>query len=313
MSVPHSRIHILGLGSICTFTAHSLRDVKEPGPPAISLRLHRKSLYEEYVQNDSRITLRSLDGDTIYQRDYDAGIYSCGQWQVPSSTLAVEEIKYLVVFIKALKARLTRLLTILFLQNGCGMLDQVNKHLFHDPALRPNCIVGVISHGVALDPPFNVTHTGPSSVTVGLVPRAASLSYTDVLETQLEKLAMNAFSNSGCAMYDAKNAILFTFPELRRTILSEISNIILRLSELRGDEGVEERFSIDRLERTVNRVLERTMEMMCSMVVDLRHRREIEVAFINGYWIQREREVGVSVDINESLMAKILACSYFVA
>lgn len=134
---------------------------------------------------------------------------------------------------------------------------------------------------------------------------ATSYTYTDVFQIQLEKLAVNAFCNPVCALHDAKNAILFGFPELRREILSEISNIVLHLPELAGVPGVRERFCVERLESTVNGILERTRETTCSMVVDLRGRRETEVRYINGYWVRRGREVGVSVAVNEGLMREV--------
>ncbi|BCS30215.1 ketopantoate reductase family protein [Aspergillus puulaauensis] len=346
LAVSRPHIHVLGLGSIGTFTAHGLQDI--PEPPEVTLLLHRESLYEEYIRDSGRITLRTLDGGITKHDGYNVELYKSGKWQTPSSfTPANNKINNLIVTVKAtqtvsaldaLKSRLSPSSTVLFLQNGCGMIDDVNEQLFPDPTTRPNYIVGVISHGVTLDSPFNATHTGAAAISLGSVPRATtpaqqrsgdttgeegegymlttllaqsprlaatSYTYTDVLQIQLEKLAVNGFCNPVCALHDAKNAILFGFPELRREILSEISNIVLHLPELAGVPGVRERFCVERLESTVNGILERTRETTCSMVVDLRGRRETEVRYINGYWVRRGREVGVSVAVNERLMREV--------
>ncbi|GKZ25758.1 hypothetical protein AbraIFM66951_002413 [Aspergillus brasiliensis] len=342
-------IHVLGLGSIGTFTAHGLKDI--PNPPAVTLLLHRESLYQEYIRNNRRIALNTISGDTIHHSDYNLEIYKQGAWRTPTDSSADGQIHHLVVTVKAtqtvsalraLRSRLSRASAILFLQNGCGMIDEVNEHLFPDPETRPNYLTGVISHGVTLASPFNAIHTGASAISLGLVPRensqssqntpdagnklqeegepeymlhniprsprlsAKSYSFSDVFQIQLEKLAVNAFCNPVCALHDSKNGILFDFPELRRAILTEISNIVLRLPELRGVDGVEERFGVDRLEETVNGILERTRETTCSMVVDLRNRRETEIRFINGYWVRRGRQAGVSTAVNEELMDKVL-------
>ncbi|GKZ33171.1 hypothetical protein AbraIFM66950_002960 [Aspergillus brasiliensis] len=338
-------IHVLGLGSIGTFTAHGLKDI--PNPPSVTLLLHRESLYHEYIRNNHRIALNTTSGDTIHHSDYNLEIYKQGAWHTPTDSTADDQIDNLIVTVKetqtvsalrALRSRLNRASTILFLQNGCGMIDEVNEHLFPDPRTRPNYLTGVISHGVTLASPFNAIHTGASAISLGLVPREHSpssphtttitetgepeymlhniprsprlsarfYSFPDVFQIQLEKLAVNAFCNPVCALHDSKNGILFDFPELRRAILTEISNIVLRLPELRGVDGVEERFGVDRLEETVNGILERTRETTCSMVVDLRNRRETEIRFINGYWVRRGREVGVSTAVNEELMDKVL-------
>lgn len=116
---------------------------------------------------------------------------------------------------------------------------------------------------------------------------------------------MNTFCNPICALRDSKNVILFRFPERQRKILSEVLNIILHLPELAGVPGVKERFNISRLENIVNRILERTRETTCSMVINLRSGRETEVRYINGYWVRRGREVEVSLTVNEDLMEGI--------
>ncbi|PYI12328.1 6-phosphogluconate dehydrogenase C-terminal domain-like protein [Aspergillus sclerotiicarbonarius CBS 121057] len=347
------RIHVLGLGSIGTFTAHGLKDI--PSPPAVTLLLHRQSLYDEYLRNNGKITLNTLDGKKISHDDYDVEVCHDGTWHIPPSspssstfTETTSEIKHLILTVKAtqtvsalrsLTPRLTSSSTILFLQNGCGMIDDVNEHLFPDPKTRPIYIMGVISHGVTLTSPFNATHTGASTISLGAVPPTTTQNtpntttttttndkeyllqslplsprlttttypYSTLLQIQLEKLSVNAFCNPVCALHNAKNGILFTFPSLRRSILSEISNIVLNLPELQNVPGVKERFSVNRLEETVNGILERTRETTCSMVVDLRAGRETEVRYINGYWVKRGREVGVEVGVNEGLMGEVLA------
>ncbi|KAL4799507.1 ketopantoate reductase PanE/ApbA C terminal-domain-containing protein [Aspergillus venezuelensis] len=304
----HPRIHILGLGSIGTFTAHGLKQVSDP--PA----WHTPS---------------SSSSSSSYK--------ACG-----------DHINHLIVTVKStqtvralrpLKPRLTQSSTILFLQNGCGMVDEVNNHLFPDPATRPNYITGVISHGVTLTAPLHARHTGAFSISLGLVPRedarnpirhqrptpdepknhnnddkqnrlqallplspilnATNHPYTTTHQIQLEKLAVNAFCNPVCALHNAPNGILLApsgpIATLRREILSEISNIVLHLPEFQGVPGVCERFAPHRLEETVLGILERTRWTVCSMVVDVRKGRETEVKFINGYWVRRGREVGVAV------------------
>ncbi|OJJ04487.1 hypothetical protein ASPVEDRAFT_135163 [Aspergillus versicolor CBS 583.65] len=339
------QIHVLGLGSIGTFTAHGLKDI--PTPPKVTLLLHRESLYEEYIRCGGGITLRTLDGGITRHDGYDVEVYKSGTWtSTAAPEPAIETINNLIVTVKAtqtvsalaaLKSRLTRSSTILFLQNGCGMIDDVNEQLFPDPSTRPNYIVGVISHGVTLDSAFNATHTGAAAISLGRVPTqssrdtteeeggggymltalprsprlaATSYNYADVLQIQLEKLAVNAFCNPVCALHNSKNAILFNFPDLRREILSEISKIVLHLPELAGVPGVKERFCVERLEDTVNGILDRTRETVCSMVGDLRAGRETEVRYINGYWVRRGREVGVSVAVNEGLMRDIEQVSF---
>ncbi|KAE8145965.1 ketopantoate reductase PanE/ApbA-domain-containing protein [Aspergillus avenaceus] len=347
--MPHSvhspRIHVLGLGSIGTFAAYSLREI--PNKPPVTLLLHRESLLDAYRQNGNKILLTTRENTLLEQSGYDLEVQQAGQWHRVTETAEIEptesEISHLILSVKAtqtaqalapLRHRLTPNSTILFLQNGCGMIDEVNDVLFPDPVTRPNYIVGVISHGVTLNRAFHITHTGFASVSMGPVPRgpddtapspsqsyllsalplsprlnATSYAYTEVLQFQLEKLAVNAFCNPLCALNDAKNGFLFTIPETKRALLAEISQVIMALPELRGVSGVRERFAVDRLEDTVEGILVKTAETTCSMVWDLRAARETEVRFINGYWVRRGREVGISTPVNEGLVEEVLGRS----
>jgi 2-dehydropantoate 2-reductase len=81
---------------------------------------------------------------------------------------------------------------------------------------------------------------------------------------------LNAFCNPLCALNDSINGFIFNIPETRREILAEISNVVVALPALKHIPGVQERFSVDTLEETVNRVIGKTYNATCSMVWDLR-------------------------------------------
>ncbi|KAF5859440.1 hypothetical protein ETB97_002893, partial [Aspergillus alliaceus] len=188
---------------------------------------------------------------------------------------------------------------ILFLQDGNGTINELNPFLFPDPANGPNYFTGVISDGVTLTQPFHATHKGFASISPGLLPRpgcapepnsqylldilplsprlnATSYPYTEVLQIQLEKLAVNALCNPLCAPNDAPNGFLFSISETRKGILTEISKAVLVLPELRGVGGVREQFVVERLEVTVKTILVKTAESTCPMVRNLRAERETE-------------------------------------
>lgn len=347
---PH--VHVLGLGSIGTFAAHSIAGIPPPLTPSVTLLLHRPSLVDQYLENGSQITLKAVDGKIINRSGYNMEVLEAGQWYGVNSapcdntvdtkkTVRDDIIDHLVVSVKGpqtlaalrpLKHRLSASSDIFFLQNGIGTIEDVNKHVFTDEKSRPNYITGVISHGVSLNSPFNISHTGFAATSLGLVPRsesalknthgntpyllkalplvqrlnATSHKFLDVFQIQLEKLAVNAFCNPLCALNNAKNGFLFTIPDTRRALLTEISQVVNALPELRDVPGVPERFSVDRLEATVNSIIQKTRETTCSMVVDLRRGQKTEIEFINGYWCQRGREVGIPMPLNDQLVRQIL-------
>ena len=77
----------------------------------------------------------------------------------------------------AVKSRLLPTSTLCFLQNGMGVIDDVNEQLFPDPATRPNYMQGIITHGANVPPqkaeqdPFYAVHAGKGTIALGLLPR----------------------------------------------------------------------------------------------------------------------------------------------
>ncbi|GME27871.1 Ketopantoate reductase ApbA/PanE [Neofusicoccum parvum] len=84
-----------------------------------------------------------------------------------------------VAAISAIKHRLTSSSTICFLQNGMGVIDEVNKELFPDESTRPTYIQGIISHGVHSSAPFSATHAGVGTIQLGILPRGPLSTQSD--------------------------------------------------------------------------------------------------------------------------------------
>jgi 2-dehydropantoate 2-reductase len=179
------RIYILGTGSIGKFVAHSLRGL--PNPPPVTLVFHKKSYLDTWEAENKEITLKT-DGISVARSGFDVEFYRAAfrrhgqqvtydeymsphidphlQVEVSRSEEAPspldenasrEPIHNLIVSVKAadtvgallnVRHRLQPESSILFLQNGMGIIDQVNTEVFPDPTTRPNYMLGIISHGV---------------------------------------------------------------------------------------------------------------------------------------------------------------------
>ncbi|QDS68141.1 hypothetical protein FKW77_010305 [Venturia effusa] len=265
-----------------------------------------------------------------------------------------DPIDYLILTVKAIgtvsallsvRNRLGPRSTILFLQNGMGMLDDVDKEVFPDPVSRPQYMVGIITHGANnpdLSKPFRVVHAGKGAISIGLpysrempsstrssdpfnmtpashyllrtvcsspILCASPLSPIELLQTQLEKVAINAVINPMTVLIDCRNGGLlynYAFSRVMRLLLAEISLVIRTLPELQDLPNLVTRFSTERLETRVVSVANRTADNISSMLADVRQGRRTEVDYINGYIVKRGEELGISCFMNYMIMQLVI-------
>lgn len=193
------RVHIMGLGSIGTLIAHSLRCL--PNPPPITLMIHRPEYYEEFKKRGRVISLINKQNEiNDEQTGYDVDLFERGPtidqgfWRfIPDRALnapntnPVEQaekmpsgelyIHSLVVAVKgpttvsalrSIKHRINAETTICFMQNGLGQIDELNQQVFTDPARRPTYMLGILSHGAYMSSPCTVVHAGYGTVALGI-------------------------------------------------------------------------------------------------------------------------------------------------
>ncbi|KAF2034517.1 hypothetical protein EK21DRAFT_108130 [Setomelanomma holmii] len=137
---------------------------------------------------------------------------------------------------------------------------------------------------------------------------AAAFSPPDLLQMQLEKLAVNCIVNPLTVLLDARNgALLYNYALTRtlRLLLSEISLVIRSLPELQYIPNVQTRFDPGRLETVVVGVANRTKDNISSMLADARAGRETEIEYINGWIVQRGEELGIRCTMNYMLMQMV--------
>lgn len=367
-SRPLSRtIHILGSGNIGKLVAHSLAGLAEP--PPITLLLHRPLLIQQWYDEGEAIEIISGD-DSVVRRGFsvelatqpEAGLeerYPGFAENILDPTAPPENpIDNLVVTTKAaftvpallsIRRRLHSGSTICFIQNGMGIIEDVSKHVFPDPANRPRYMAGTTTHGVAAHDArqFAAFHNGVGTTSLSvtpvlhhaLMPRgedhrlvrrssgwtnstlymarmltrptaldARGYPYVEFMQSQLEKLAVNCVINPLTSMYDCTNGdLLFNFAATRsfRKILEEFCQVVRKLPELQGIEGVEDRFRKGLLEKRVVSIAEKTSTNTSSMLQDIRKGRKTEIDYINGYIMNRARQIGVACPVN-SLMVQMI-------
>ncbi|KAL5337572.1 ketopantoate reductase PanE/ApbA C terminal-domain-containing protein [Aspergillus crustosus] len=356
------RIHILGVGNVGTFVAHSL--ASQSSPPPITLLLHRPEWYTAFRRWKHQVAVQSK-GLSDVKTGFDVNVLHEGFWRsipaenrednasaAPIEQAPHEVIECLIVSVKApvtadalqtVHHRLTPNSTILFLQNGMGIIDDINAKVFPDPKQRPNYMIGIISHGLLRSDDFHVSHTGLGTTILGpvlppisgtallndkesdwapstkylmrtltLTPQLVAVAEppSSVMLHQLEKLAMNSVINPLTALMGCRNGELlynYSFTRIMRLLLLEISSVICSLPELQSVPGIESRFSPERLRWMVTQLANKTGMNYSSMLQDVRANKTTEIEFLNGYIVRRGEEVGVKCVVNYMIKHLVLA------
>ncbi|KAL7268180.1 2-dehydropantoate 2-reductase (Ketopantoate reductase) (KPA reductase) (KPR) [Rhizina undulata] len=346
---PTPEIHIIGIGNIGNLIAHSLRTL--PSPPPTTLLFHTRQRETDFHEAQSSITLhRQTHRHERYDSVATGFNYSLINFP-PPTTSDDYKISNLIVVTKAhqtlsalrpLKERLSRDSTILLVQNGMGVVEELNSQLFVDPETRPNMVLGITTHGVYPHAPFSIIQRGLGNLQLGFLPTspelisseppplwqlppttsyllntllaadlaATHLPHSSLVAAQSEKLAINAIINPLTTLFDCRNGeLLNNFHVVRtaRILLWEISHVLCALPELETLPGKEQRFSADRLYDVVISLARATGGNWSSMVQDVRAGKQTEIDYINGYIVERAKEFGLPCTANHMMVSMVKA------
>jgi 2-dehydropantoate 2-reductase len=334
--LPDRRIYVLGIGNIGRLFAHSIARLSNR--PPITLLFHRPSLVDEFKQAGETIEIIT-NGTSNRQSGFDYEVISTeAPEQEPTQAIhnliVATKATQTLPALSAIKHRLKPASTILFTQNGLGTTSHLST-LFPDPSSQPTYLTAVVFHGIYSTAPFTNIHAGvgflhlaptlisPSTQdqdnepyqyllsTALQLPAVNALYATpqELLIIQLEKLVVNAIINPLTAIFRIRNGELYDFPTLEpliKAVIAETSAVILALPELREEgSGVRERFGVGALGRLVKEKALLTRGNRSSMLQDVEEGKETEIGFINGWVVEKGKELGVQVGVNESVVSMV--------
>jgi 2-dehydropantoate 2-reductase len=232
------RIHIMGVGNVGSFIAHSLRGLANP--PPVTLIFSRWDKLTEWTESPQRLTLLT-EGDSEIRDGFEAEIaipriryhgkevglnassavpvesdYGSGERQEALAGESTEPIRSLIICSKAsfvlqglssVKHRLNKDSVILFLQNGMGIAEEVSKEIFPDPATRPYYMLGINSHGVnsASGDKFTTTHAGFGTISLGILPHERDRNPNEPYEATMRFTAAKNAGPIPSPKYDELN------------------------------------------------------------------------------------------------------------
>ena len=335
--------------------AHSLRSLECPPPVSLLLRLRRSA--RELADKGGVRVLRNGHGTLRDGIEFELSDRASVVSLLPGSKdvhVRKEHIGSMVVTTKAQQTasallpflpRLSRRSTIVVIQNGVGVLDELEQRVFPNPDTRPNIVLGVATHGVFTHDPFVVEHAGLGNIRLALVPRSAdvlpdvgrllkdpetasagqilrllmqctnlscvSMTYQELFLTQLEKLVVNCVINPLTTVFDCTNGDLVnnaSMSVIMNSIISEACAVLHTLPQVQQASHL--RFTTGRLRKLVVQAAHATSKNVSSMRQDALQRKTLEIDYINGYIVQQGQDHGIAVPMNATLMemTKARAC-----
>ncbi|KAG2076898.1 2-dehydropantoate 2-reductase [Suillus decipiens] len=240
------RFYVLGLGPIGCLLAHNLRSVLPRTHPVTLIQKTAKQAWTP--QNAAaKITVenqgiqQSTGGFDIEVFDKHSGSGGGVRFNptlsreesagfTPSDgDLRTEPIEALFITTKAhstapalshLAPRLTSRSTIVLLQNGMGLYEDLVQRIFRNPESRPHFILASNTHGAWLKSAFHVVHAGIGDITFGIVPdsrkRDFEIAMADESKPLYERsLALNDITNPDDSSFDQYRSLRHTVAVLR--------------------------------------------------------------------------------------------------
>lgn len=139
---------------------------------------------------------------------------------------------------------------------------------------------------------------------------AIGMNYGDFMMFHLEFLAVNSVIGPLSVMFDCPNdSLLYNYQasQTMKSLIYEISEVLLHLPELQEVKKLSKRFRPKRLESMVLSVLGRTGNSRSVMLETVRKGMKTDIDFYNGYLAQRAFELGISFTANELVISLVKA------
>ncbi len=202
---------------------------------------------------------------------------------------------------------------VLTLQNGLGNIEKIAKYVE-----KHNIIAGTTSTSGYLVEPGVMLHTGRGGTVIGelngeMTDRIKQIQQIfdheqlgeskvsdDVMSILWEKLIGNCGINPLGALTGLRNGELIENEETSR-LIEQIAKECLMVAKKAGIKlSFNDSSGIKNLAR-------KTADNQTSMLVDVLNQRKTEIMAINGAVVQKAKELGLAVPVNETLVNLVLA------
>jgi 2-dehydropantoate 2-reductase len=312
-------IHILGTGAIGCHMGAMLKAHKNK----VTLLLRSQAHVDDFKARQNSITYKA-QGQTSVIPGFDAHLIGSHNEQPIESLIVATKAHHTTKALKAMAPRLSSDTTILLLQNGMGVAEEIVDTLWPH-AKPPQIFVGVNRHAVERTGPYAICHHSgyhdPDALRVGLFPldnsqptdlkgrsthlikeilaipelHAEELLWKDLRVKMYKKLVINACINTLASTLMTKNrANIYNGNPAGIAIMRSVCEEFYEVFRdgLPGE-------TVDSLMDMVLEINDQAGENICSTLQDIRAKRLTEIDYINGYVCKKGQEQNINVKTNQ--------------
>ncbi len=295
--------HILGAGAIGSLWAYHMT---QQGIP-VTLLVRPERIPEH--GNRAMLRMDHQAESTKHSASCSVELVSTADTTTISHLLVTTKAGDTLAILKTLRPRLSRDAIIVLLQNGMGH-QQTAAQFFADYGV----FAGSTTDGVWQKDFLHICRAGYGSTRFGPLNERAKHSFkhlhsllhitglkaemsTNILAILQEKLAINAAINGLTIVHNCANGEL-----LRQPYYTELTELCAEIAAILAEDGFQTQ---EPLLEKVEQVLTITANNISSSQQDFRNGRATELAYINGYLIERATALGIMVPAQKKLMQTI--------
>ncbi|KAK4521433.1 uncharacterized protein ATC70_012048 [Mucor velutinosus] len=318
-------VHILGTGAVGCHIAATLKANRN----RVTLLLRSQDHLNDFRNRNNSITYR-CQGKTDVVPGFDASITTDTSDRSPIQSLVVAtKTNHTLKALEPMASRLSPTSSILLMQNGMGVAEELVKSLWRDTT-PPKIYVGVNRHAIERMAPYDIhhhsgyndtdalrigrfptTHGGSAEQSTGEevpeflqkmvdIPRlqAAVLPWEEIRVKIYKKLFVNSCINGVASVLNTKN--IGVIKDGNPGGIAMMRSICEEGYEVFKDEMPGE--TVESLMEMVMRTNVEAGENVSSTLQDIRAKRLTEVDYLNGYIVKMGQQKGINVKSNQAIV-----------
>lgn len=339
-------VHILGFDPKAYFIAFCLAGFEYLNP--VKLLIHKRPIWNTWEYEGRRLLLLR-SSQKVFRSRVEAEWIGTGY--MPSSDTHIEQLIVTIpcwqtnAAIKNIAHRIDHRTTICLVQDGLGVVEELNATLFEDPTKRPTFILGhslasighyrpvffssmlrapgktyfhTLERGIApyvsfVPPAERRIHSTKFLRTLVVAPDLNGGGYSSLESFLVRKLPAMVFQ---CIIEPMAIALDTTYDQVLRNehailladeLLEELFNVIWALPELTNSARVVHHCGMDALRKhTLNRLSQKT-KSLSPFISHVRAGRMVDIDYLNGWFVKRGQELGIKTTRNEMVIEVVKA------